>query len=134
MDCLRINFLTQCNKSIISDDFIAVLLFLEIRIIIEYDQLNFSPFKQIIILGSICPILSQDSFGLRMSGNVLACLDVVGAVHSNRNAACEETAIEGKTPLWSIEADDVDWSKFAEFEGEQGWGKPEALVVVLAEG
>lgn len=108
MDGLRVNFLTQCNKPIISDDFIAVLFFLEIRIIIQYDQLNFSSLKQIIILSSIRPILSQDSLGLRMPGNILACLDVVGAVHSNRYAACEETAIEGKTPLWSIEAYDID--------------------------
>lgn len=108
MDSSRVNFQAHRNKLSIGDNFIAVFLFFKSRIIVEYDQLNFSLLKQIIILSSICPILSQDSLGLRMPGNILTRLDIVGAVYSNRNAPCEETPIEGKAPLWSIEANYID--------------------------
>ena len=102
-------------------------------VIPQHNDIDFALFQEPKVLPSQVMVFSQDDSGLRVSGNVLARLEVVRGVHSDGQAPGEQTSVVGEGPLWSVEPDDVDRRVLWELEADEGLGETESLIVVLLE-
>lgn len=129
----RINSFSLRDKFLICHYFSSKSFIFESIISVKNNIVDFIPFQKSKILSSVFSVFSEDQLSLTVLGDVLTCRSIICRVNADGDAAGENSAIEGKTPLWRVEANDVDGSKFFKFESDQRLGKLKAFIIILAE-